>query len=268
MSYSEAHYLFSSDPDNGAYNISATGNRFSVSFNPPLSFDNNATRLRLELLETELYYTNPNVNSTNNRLTITTHDINGVSMIYNVVVPTGLYELTALNTAIKNILVVAGANPNLISFVSNNSKSRVVMTLIGDTRVDFSEQFSIGYLFGFLPQPYAPIGPSSIDRKTVYEAPNSAHLNNINFFVLNSNIVNNGLMFNGSARQAIGRILITAEPSGQIVSTPISPYSIDITSLKYSSFSNLSFWMTDDTNNDISTSEPFSFRLRITTERE
>ena len=238
MSYSEQHYLFSSDKDNGAYNISPTGNRFTINFNPPLSFDNNASRLRLELLETELYYTNPNVNSTNNRLTITTHDINGVSMIYNVVVPTGLYELTALNTAIKNILVVAGANPNLISFVSNNSKSRVVMTLIGDTRVDFSEQFSIGYLFGFLPQAYAPIGPSSIDRKTIYGAPNSAHLNNINFFVLNSNIVNNGLMFNGSARQAIGRILITAEPSGQIVSTPIAPYSIDITSLKYSSFSN------------------------------
>ena len=95
--YSEAHYLFSSDPENGAYNISPTGNRFTVNFNPPLSFDNNASRLRLELLETELYYTNPNVNSTNNRRTITTHDINNVSMIYNIVVPTALYELTALN---------------------------------------------------------------------------------------------------------------------------------------------------------------------------
>ncbi len=32
MSYSEEHYLFSSDPNEGAYNVSSDGSRFSVKF--------------------------------------------------------------------------------------------------------------------------------------------------------------------------------------------------------------------------------------------
>ena len=39
MSYSEEHYLFSSDPSEGAYNVSADGSRFLVSFNPALRFN-------------------------------------------------------------------------------------------------------------------------------------------------------------------------------------------------------------------------------------
>ena len=271
MSYSEEHYLFSSDPEEGAYNVSSDGSRFSVSFNPALRFNQNATRIRLELLECELYYTSPNIlNNVNNRLDLSYEDTHGVVQIYNIVIPEGLYTLENLNDEIIRLLGVQGGqtNPPLISFLPNSSNSRVIMTLIGNSRVDFSKPYSVGIFFGFLPIAYVPYGVFSNDRKSIFEAPNPARLNNINFFVLNCNILLDGLCFNGISRQALGRILINNEPGGQIISTPQHPYSIDITNLKYSSYNNLTFWITSDTDKPISTSEPYSFRLRITTEVE
>jgi hypothetical protein len=271
MSYSEEHFLFSSDPAEGAYNISSDGSRFSVSFNPALRFNQNATRIRLELLECELYYTSPNIlNNVNNRLDLSYEDIHGVVRIYNIVIPEGLYTLENLNDEIIRLLGTQGGqtNPPLISFTPNASNSRVIMTLIGNSRVDFSKPSSVGILFGFLPMAYVPYGVVTNDRKSIFEAPNPARLNNINFFVLNCNILLDGLNFNGISRQALGRILINNEPGGQIISTPLHPYSIDITNLKYSSYNNLTFWITSDTDKPISTSEPYSFRLRITTEVE
>ena len=108
--------------------------------------------------------------------------------------------------------------------------------------------------------------PYYSDRRSNFEAPNPARMNNINFFVLNCNILMEGLCLNGLSRQALGRILINNEPGGQIISTPEHPHSIDITNLKYSSYNNLTIWLTSDTDKSISTSEPYSFRLRITTE--
>ena len=157
MSYSEEHFLFSSDPNEGAYNVSSDGSRFSVSFNPALRFNQNATRIRLELLECELYYTSPNIlNNVNNRLDLSYEDIHGVVRIYNIVIPEGLYTLENLNDEIIRLLGTQGGqtNPPLISFTPNSSNSRVIMTLIGNSRVDFSKPYLIGDRINKVPGGY------------------------------------------------------------------------------------------------------------------
>ena len=63
LTTSEQHLLFSSNPAMGALNVNSLGNRFSVNFNPALKFDSKSQQIRLELLETELYYNSPNIKS-------------------------------------------------------------------------------------------------------------------------------------------------------------------------------------------------------------
>ena len=55
LTTSERHFLFSSNPVMGALNVNSLGNRFSVTFNPPLRFDEKAQQIRMELLESELH---------------------------------------------------------------------------------------------------------------------------------------------------------------------------------------------------------------------
>ena len=91
--------------------------------------------------------------------------------------------------------------------------------------------------------------------------------NAINYYTISCSVIANGISFNGQNKQVIGRILINVEPSEQILSMPIHPYSVDITGLKDQVIPSMQFWLSDDKSNDVDTmGEYFSFRLRIVSE--
>jgi hypothetical protein len=82
LTTSERHFLFSSNPIMGALNVNSLGNRFSVTFNPPLRFDEKAQQIRMELLESELYYNTPNITNMNNHIRISgPNNADGKAMI-------------------------------------------------------------------------------------------------------------------------------------------------------------------------------------------
>ncbi len=57
--------------------------------------------------------------------------------------------------------------------------------------------------------------------------------NQLNYYTIPCDVVPVGLSFYGNYKQVIGRIFIgLVDPGEQIVSSPIHPYSIDITTLK------------------------------------
>ena len=90
----------------------------------------------------------------------------------------------------------------------------------------------------------------------------------VNYYTISCDVVPVGLSFNGNNKQVIGRILIgPVDPGEQIVSSPIHPYSIDITTLKNQIIPSITFWMQDDKGRDVDTlGEFYSFRLRVVTE--
>ena len=264
LTTSEQHLLFSSNPAMGALNVNSLGNRFSVNFNPALKFDNKAQQIRLELLETELYYNTPNIKSgVNNHIYIVGPQTDGKNVLFDFYLTPGLYELDTLNNEINNRLVQLGAKNELITLSANQSNSRVIMELQYQTtfmHLDIKD--GIAEIIGFEKDTY----PSGSGNYT-HTGTLNPEFNAINYYTISCSVIANGISFNGQNKQVIGRILINVEPSEQILSMPIHPYSVDITGLKEQIIPSMQFWLSDDKGQDVDTlQEYWSFRLRIVSE--
>jgi hypothetical protein len=266
LTTSERHFLFSSNPVMGALNVNSLGNRFSVTFNPPLRFDEKAQQIRMELLESELYYNTPNITNMNNHIRISgPNNSDGKAMIFDFFLTPGLYELETLSTEINNRILELGGKNNIIVLSANASNSRVVITLqYPNTIMYLTVANNIAEIIGFSEDDY-PSGSSGNYSHTGLYNP---QFNQVNYYTISCDVVPVGLSFNGNNKQVIGRILIgPVDPGEQIVSSPIHPYSIDITTLKNQIIPSVSFWLQDDKGRDVDTlGEFYSFRLRVVTE--
>jgi hypothetical protein len=262
----EISLLVSSDSTQGASNKTPDGAYFEISLGTDgLKIPNNAYNTTLSVEESTIWWTVPNIITGSNDLlrVIGPRASDGVTTTYNLVIPQGLYDLSGLNTAVLRLLENSGATTTpdpLINFIADEATQKVVVRLnYLASSVVFVPQ-SCYTILGFnLNQTLTTTAPP--ENKI---APNVAQFNQVNYFLIHSDLTNKGIRFNNNYYQVINQVLIDVPPGSQIVSRPFNPPKIPVNELNGVNKSLIKFWLTDDQNRLVNTNgENWSCRIVI-----
>jgi hypothetical protein len=259
----EISLLASSDPEAGAINRSADGSQFEIQLEDALRIPQKAVNITLDVEEATVWWSVPNIiTGENDKMYITAPDTLDVLTPYTITIPQGLYDLTALNQAILRELENAGAkiNPTPVIGLSPDDATQKVelrFNYVG-IQVDFTQPDTPRVILGFNSQ---VIGPNVVAPQT-YLADNTAAFNQVNYFLIHSDLTNKGIRFNNSYSQTVSQVLIDVPPGSQIVSKPFNPAKINSPELKGASRTNIRFWLTDDRNRPVNTNNEF-FTCRV-----
>ena len=228
-------FQISSDAALGALNKSADGSTFSIRLDQNgLGIPRRAQAVTLEVLGAEMWYNTNNITSTNNQIGITSAGITR-----NVSIEPGLYSIdtlqsgferairATLDTVLINSLfyVVNNVSTCYISFVGNQAlnKVEIVITTVSNTiQIDFSiatVPFSIAKLLGFA-YTLNIINPNSV---ITLIGPNTPIFNSFNYYLIQSDIVANGIRINSTYQNIIAKIKVTCSPNQQNLYDPMNP---------------------------------------------
>jgi hypothetical protein len=182
---------------------------------------------------------------------------NGGTTNYIITIPQGLYDLNGISQAILRGLENAGAqiDPNpLISFSPDEPTSRVELRFnYNNVIVDFTPADTPRVILGFDSAVYGPYITAPISIL----APNVAAFNQVNYFLIHSDLTNKGIRFNNDYNQTIAQVLIDVPPGSQIVSRPFNPARIPVSELVGAKRNTIRMWLTDDNDNRIFTNNEY-----------
>lgn len=261
----EVSFIISSNPENGASNVSADGHYFEINLEDALQIPTEALNVNLSVQESTIWWTIPNiVTGQNDKLYITGPNKSDISTNFVITIPQGLYDLTGLNQTIQRELESANAKiaPDpLISITGDEATQKVEIRFnYTATSIDFTQSNTIREIIGFNSE---VVGPFVTIPNTVL-APNVANFNTVNYFLIHSDLVGRGIRFNKEYNQTIAQVLIDTSPGSQIVSKPFNPSKINCQELAGSTRKKLRFWLTDDKNRPVNTNnEYYSARIVI-----
>ena len=269
----ESSILVSSDPNQGAINRSADGSSFEIQLDEKLSVPKDAMNVTLAVEESTVWWTVPNILTGQNDLMYIFGDDQTlpvpVPQLYVIAIPQGLYDLTALNNSIQSQLEIAGArvldaggNPlSLISLSADNATQKVNIRFnYPNVTVDFTQPLTTRIILGFDSLVYGPYVGAPLNVL----APNVAAFNQVNYFLIASDLVQKGIRFNNRYNQVIGQVLINVAPGSQIVSRPFNPARISADDLAGAQRTNLRFNLTDDSFRAVNTAgESWTARIVI-----
>jgi len=260
----EISILASSDPEAGAINISADGSEFEIQLEDALRVPQEAINPTIDVEEATVWWVVPNIiTGQNDKMYITCpRAVDDALTAYIVTIPQGLYDLTGLNQAISRELQNQGAKidpSNALVLSPDDATQKVELTLnyLG-SQVDFTPLDTPREILGFDSQ---VIGPTIVAPFTQI-ADNTAAFNQVNYFLIHSDLTNKGIRFNNQYNQTITQVLIDVPPGSQIVSRPFNPARINAAELAGSNRTNIRFWLTDDKNRPVNTNNEF-FTCRI-----
>jgi len=264
----EFSMIISSDTDNGAINKSSDGSRFEIQLENGLEIPKGAHNVTIQVENATIWNSVPNViTGTNDRITINGINVAGADpgAAYVVTLPQGLYNLSQLNATIEYQLRGLGAKFDplpLVSFTADEATNKVEMHVNYDgVQVDFSAARTIGQMLGFASGTYGDYAGATAAPKTVL-ADNVATLNNVDYFLIHSDLTNLGMRVNNKYYQTIAQVLIDVAPGSQIISQPNHPPKIDCPHLIGNTRSHIRFWLTNHQNEAVNTSgENYSMRL-------
>jgi hypothetical protein len=261
----EFDILVSSDPSLGAINVSNgvtdAGSRFSIPLPKSLQIPKNAQNVVVSPYQATVWWTVPNIIlGVNSRFLVTQNDTQAIPVQSNYVldIPTGLYDLPGLNSAIQFQLSIAMANSSTgfpgaqkaFMFTADNSTQKVQFSILGPgaVTINFPAPGGFGPIMGF---------PSNTNINMSELAPNVASFNTINSFLLNTDLVTQGFQINGNFSNTIAQVLINVAPGFQIIYAPQKPPVIPCPELSQGIRTILTFWLTDQNLRPVNTNGEF-----------
>ena len=125
--------------------------------------------------------------------------------------------------------------------------------------VDFTQPNTFREILGFNSQIYGPFAGAPLSILS----DNTAAFNQINYFLIHSDMVKDGIRFNNVYNQTISQVLIDVPPGSQIVSKPFNPAKVDASNLENNSLSSARFWLTDDKQRPLNVEENDYWSARI-----
>jgi hypothetical protein len=266
----EIPLLLDSDPANGASNVTSDGSRFLVNLDDPIEIPSDAKSCLISVQESTIWNTIPNIlTGVNDKFYIVTPD--NVA-IQTVTIPQGLYSLGDLEEACKReyLAQVAGATDGWFNFIADNSTQKVIINLpLAGVQIFFDEE-NLGFcvntfrdILGF--GPFTNVPPAGVSTGDYYQTgANVANFNVVEYLLIHSDLVTQGLRFNSVYSQIIGKVSINEPPGSQIVYEPRNPPRSPASHLIGSSKNTIRMWLTDQNNNPVNTSgETWSCRLLI-----
>ena len=111
-----------------------------------------------------------------------------------------------------------------------------------DVSVNFIPTNTPREILGFNSATYGPYSNAPIPVL----APNTAAFNQVNYFLIHSDLTNSGIRFNNNFNQTIAQVLIDVSPGSQIVSRPFNPARTMTQELAGAKRNNIRMWLTDD----------------------
>jgi len=264
----EIPIVVSSNPAIGAYNLSTTPNSFDafrVDLDQPIHIPRNARNCVLEVLSTSIWNNEPNIiTGVNDTLRVTGPDTLNVITVYDLTIPQGSYSVSELNQRIQIELSNAGAKTSpdpLISLTPDEATQKIEIKIFyNGAIVDFTQPNSCWEILGFN---NTDILTATFDGES-FLAPNEASFNVINFYLISSNLVSQGLRFNNTYRQIINQTNIDVRPNSLIVSQPFNPSRIECPELVGQVRSNFDIRLLKDDFTPANTrGEYFSVRLSL-----
>jgi hypothetical protein len=221
-------YIFSSNPDNGAINVSADGSSFSVQLNQPIAIPAEAIHATLEVQSANVWWTIPSVSAAlgNNKLYIYSEWIATDGGIppnypnYEITIADGLYSLDGLSAAIARELANQGLPSNLITLAGDNSTQRTIITFTYSqpTTVDFIPSDTFREILGFNAR-FVPVTPKPAGYSEYSD--NVAEFNQISSFLINTDLISDGIPVNNTSSGTIANVLIDVVPGKLINYTPV-----------------------------------------------
>jgi hypothetical protein len=267
----EISLIVSSDPQAGAINVSSDGSQFEIQLDGDgIVIPRDAINVNVSVEESTVWWSIPNIiEGVNNKFYVFGDDDTSVPKLFVVAIPQGLYDLAGLNQALQAELEALGARTvgpvgetlSLISLTADDATQKVRIRFnYTNAYVDFTPNDTMRDILGYNNIQYGPYpgAPLSI------LAPKTAAFNQVNYFLLHSDLVNKGIRFNNRYNQTVAQILINVAPGSQIVSTPFNPAKCNAQELSGSRRTNLRFWLTDDKQRSVNTNgEYFTARIVI-----
>jgi hypothetical protein len=213
----QSGYFFTSDTTAGALNVSADGSAFSVQLSDPLYLPPSVVGAEVGIISASVWNTSPNIGAglgpagvNNNGFRYTTST--GTPGVYDIVIPEGLYSLSALSSYLSTQFVNNGHAANLFSLGGQGATGIAYVSILtnGDT-VNFEAADSVGVTLGF--PAVAVVAPSA--NYNSYGT-SVATLNRNNTYLVSTTLISGGIPTNSNARGIIGSVPITAAPGSLI----------------------------------------------------
>ena len=264
----EMSLLVSSDPSQGATNVSADGSSFEIQLEEPIHIPVDAVNITTSVEEATVWWVVPNVNENVNDTFYVFGDRadGGPAQLFTVKIETGLYDLTGLNNSLQTGLEKAGAKvldgtapKPLIQLAPDDATQKVLIRFnYPNVYVDFQPADTLREILGFNAIQVGPFAAAPVNEL----APNVASFNTVNYFLIASDLVQKGIRFNNRYNQIVSQVLINVSPGSQIISTPFNPAKVPSNELAGSKRTVLRFRLTDDKLRPVNTNKEY-FTARV-----
>lgn len=246
--------------------LSSDGSTFTINFETPLIIPDNAKHSYITVTTATVWFNTPNILiGENDKIKIDYFD-GSILVSQTLTIQQGLYEVTTLSNAIQRELQNVGFPNNLIELIPDNSTGKVVIqyTLAATetVQIDFTISDSFRELLGF----NSRLVPLIAATVTSFEdADNLATFNQIEYYIIHSDLVQRGLRINSKYNQAVAQIPIqNVNPGEQIITNPFNLPHVPSNELIGTVRKQIQFWLTDDKNQLINTqNEGWSVSLNI-----
>lgn len=266
----EISLLVSSDPSQGASNVTADGSEFQVGLEEPIEIPRDAVNVTVSVEEATVWWTVPNIiEGQNDTFTVFgDREDGGTAQLFSIKIPQGLYDLTGLNNSIQTLLENAGAKvtdgsntKQLIQIGSDSATQKILIRFnYANVYIDFTGSNSLRKILGYNSRQVGPFPSAPVNEL----ADNVAEFNTVNYFLIASDLVQRGIRFNNRFNQIVSQVLINVSPGSQIISTPFNPPKVSAPELAGQKRGVLRFRLTDDKLRSVNTNgEYFTARIAI-----
>ena len=264
----QINYIFSSDPANGAFNVTPQGSSFSVQLYEPILIPMSSTYCVVGVQGANIWNTVPNISpELNNNILFFT---DGVNPNIQVSIAKGLYDLSELQNAIytaidsntdNNVPPAAFPAKDMFVFSPDNATQRVVITFLKENLQIFWATSTLRTILGFdAGSPTAP-APPPITGKSLL-APNVARFNELTSFLIRTDLINTGIPVNANATGVLANVFIDVLPSSLINYTPLNIVWSDASNIIGARITTINFSLANQENRLVDTnSEYWNFTL-------
>ncbi len=259
-------FIFSSSIDSGAQNVSALGNSFEVLLERPLVVPREAVNVYLTVQNATVWWNTFNViENQNDQIDVEYFD--GIlTLNVTLTLEPGLYDLQHLGEEIKRELSGASLPSDLFILTPDQASSKTVIQFnysgvqldmtVANVPRNFAE------LIGFDERLVPAAGQTT--GTEFQRSDRTAALNQIDHFLLHSDLVSRGLRVNDQYQNVIAQVLIDVAPGSQIISRPFNPPEIPCQELAGEKRRNIRIYLTDQDNVAVDTQgEIFTCRVII-----
>ena len=217
--------------------VSGKDSRLETSFNPSLDFPKSYP-YEMALCRLETYYSFPNIDATNNTVNVSRD--NGSNWM-TITIPTGCYEIKAINNVIQRFIKKAGGKADVINLSPNPNTLKCVLNIKEEAsgyEVDFNVNNSLRSVLGFNAKRY---------KSGRHESENLVNIMNVNSILVHSNVVGASRV-NGIEAPIIYTFFPNVAPGEKIVSTPLHLIYLP---LMLNTISHMTCWVTDQNGRDL-----------------